>query len=134
MSQIILYDGTCVFCNAATRFIIRHDAQGKFKFASLQSERGRQLIPVSASGKDTESLILLKSDQAFFKSNAVFQIARELDGGWRHLSVFRFLQGRFSDRIYDFIARHRYRLTSRGPECKIQDMSGNARFLTKRAE
>ena len=41
---LILFDGVCNLCNGLVQFIIRRDAKGKFKFASLQSEVGRSLL------------------------------------------------------------------------------------------
>ena len=129
MSQTILFDGNCALCNSATRFIIRHDPHKKFIFIPLHSDKGKQLLTDTEKQKYADSLILLKSGRAFFKSKAVFQIAGELDGSWRFLSVLRFIPSGFSDRIYDLIARNRHRLTDNRGECDIPDMTGNRRFL-----
>ena len=43
MERVVLFDGVCNFCNASVNFIIRHDHDGRFKFAPLQSEYGRQM-------------------------------------------------------------------------------------------
>lgn len=44
MKQIILFDGVCNLCNASVNFIIDHDSQKKFRFASLQSDFAQDLI------------------------------------------------------------------------------------------
>ena len=42
--KIILFDGVCNLCNGAVQFIIKNDDKGKFKFASLQSDFGQQIL------------------------------------------------------------------------------------------
>jgi predicted DCC family thiol-disulfide oxidoreductase YuxK len=41
---IILFDGVCNLCENSVRFVIRHDPEGKFLFAPLQSDYARMLI------------------------------------------------------------------------------------------
>ncbi|BCE16153.1 hypothetical protein RSC3_03509 [Bacillus paralicheniformis] len=38
--RIVLFDGVCNFCDGAVQFIIKHDPEGLFSFASLQSDAG----------------------------------------------------------------------------------------------
>jgi predicted DCC family thiol-disulfide oxidoreductase YuxK len=37
---LVLIDGTCALCNRLARFVIRHDPDGRFRFATLDSARG----------------------------------------------------------------------------------------------
>ena len=41
--RIVLFDGVCNLCVGSVQFIIRHDRERVFRFASLQSEVGRAL-------------------------------------------------------------------------------------------
>ena len=39
---VILFDGVCNLCNSAVQWVIEHDEEGRFDFASLQSDAARQ--------------------------------------------------------------------------------------------
>ena len=41
---VILFDGICNLCNKSVQFVIRNDAHAIFRFASLQSNTGKQLL------------------------------------------------------------------------------------------
>ena len=41
---IILFDGVCNLCNRSVQYVIRHDPDAIFKFASLQGSTGQQLL------------------------------------------------------------------------------------------
>jgi predicted DCC family thiol-disulfide oxidoreductase YuxK len=43
-NAVILFDGVCNLCNGAINFIIDRDKDRKFKFTSLQSEPGQELL------------------------------------------------------------------------------------------
>ena len=43
-APVLLYDGTCGFCNASVQFIIARDRRRTMKFAPLQSDVGLQVI------------------------------------------------------------------------------------------
>ena len=66
---IILFDGICNLCNGAVQFIIRHDPDGKFLFASLQSETGQQLLKqYNLPATDFTSFTLVQDDTVYTKS------------------------------------------------------------------
>lgn len=41
---VVLFDGVCNLCSATVRWIVKHDASGRFRFASLQSEAAHRLL------------------------------------------------------------------------------------------
>jgi predicted DCC family thiol-disulfide oxidoreductase YuxK len=45
---ILLFDGVCKVCNGVVNWLIDRDPKGAFRFASLQSEVGRALLPSMA--------------------------------------------------------------------------------------
>ena len=40
----ILFDGVCYLCMGSIKFIIKRDSNDVFRFASIQSQEGRQLL------------------------------------------------------------------------------------------
>ena len=43
-SNILLFDGVCNLCNYLVTFIINRDINRKFKFTSLQSDKGQAIL------------------------------------------------------------------------------------------
>ena len=75
-NSIILFDGVCNFCNYWINFLIDHDKKNCFKFAALQSEKGRELLEkFNLPIDDYDSFILISNSKVYKKSLAAFEIA-----------------------------------------------------------
>lgn len=127
--HIVLFDGVCNLCNGAVNFIIDHDPQHRFRYASLQSDTGRQLLARHPELAGIDSIVLLADNRVWVKSDAVLQIARYLPGAWRWLAAFRWLPRVLRDGLYDWVARNRYRLFGRSEACRIPTPELRALFL-----
>lgn len=128
---IILFDGVCNLCNSAVQFIIRKDRKDLFRFASLQSDAGKELmaqynLPVTTT---PESIILIKGDAVYQYSAAVLQIARYLGGLWPLAYSFIVLPRFIRDSMYKWIARNRYRWFGRQSSCMLPTPALRAKFL-----
>lgn len=81
---ILLYDGVCGLCNRLVQFILRRDAAGMFRFASLQSavaERALARHGVGASQLETVYVVVdaeLPEERLLARSDAVIFILRQL--------------------------------------------------------
>lgn len=120
--SIIFFDGICVLCNATVKWIIKHDKKNVFKFASLQSDFAKktlqkykplQVIP--------DSIVLLENNTLYVKSDATFQIAKNLSGVYSYVYIFKFLPKSFRDFIYDFIAKNRYKWFGKKELCTLSN-------------
>jgi len=128
--KIILFDGICNLCNSAVTFIIKRDKKDVFRFASLQSDLGNELLRKFAIDPEkTDSLILISEGKAFIKSSAALQIARGLDGGYPLLVVFLLLPKFLRNGVYDFIARNRYDWFGKKENCMIPTPELKSKFL-----
>lgn len=132
--HLILFDGSCGFCNRLVRFVARRDADARFRFASLQGAAGRaalsQFGKLSAS-LDTFHVVGTHHSSAVLLSKAratLFVLAR-LPRPWRWLRVLAFVPMPLLDALYDFVARHRHRLFRRGEACPILTAEERPRFL-----
>lgn len=128
--EIVLFDGVCNLCNAAVNFIIDRDPQNRFRFAALQSDTGRELLnryPLASGPVD--SVVLIRSNRPYVKSDAALEIARHLGGAWPALAVFKIFPRFFRDWVYDLIAKNRYRLFGKQDACRIPTPELKARFL-----
>lgn len=127
--DVILFDGVCNFCNASVNFVIDHDTTRRFRFASLQSAYGQQVLrQYHRSTSDFDTILLLREGQLYQKSTAALEIARHLNG-WRWLYGFRFVPLLLRDAVYGFVARHRYRIFGRSEACRLPTPDEKALFL-----
>ncbi len=129
-TQIILFDGVCNLCNSAVRFVINRDPNGKFKYASLQSEHGKSLLlKFGLRLNDYDTFILIREGKYFSKSTAALLVLSELGGVWRLWYVFMYLPRPIRDFIYGVIAKSRYRIFGRRSDCMVPTVDIQNRFL-----
>lgn len=128
--EIILFDGICNLCNSSINFIIDHDEENHFKFASLQSDFGQQVL--MKYGKNTnefDSIILLKNDTVYQKSEAVVEITKHLSGYWKYFSILGFIPTFLLNFVYDIVAKNRYHFFGKLEVCRLPTPELKARFL-----
>ena len=129
--HIIIFDGVCNFCNGAVNFIIERDSSNVFKFSPMQSERAQELIlkhKVHDVGYDT--FLLIKNEQCFVRTNAAFEITKDLDGPWFIFRAFRIFPCFFRDFVYRIFARNRYNIFGKRATCMIPAREVHDKFLT----
>ncbi len=128
--SIVIFDGVCNLCNASVQFIINRDPQGKFAFIPMHSALAHELMAqheVQNVGGDT--VLLIKDNQCFMYSDAVFEIAKELSGWWYLLNLFKFIPKSIRDYGYRLIARNRYQLFGQRATCMVPSQTVRKRFL-----
>lgn len=117
-SGIILFDGECGVCSRLVTFVVTRDPAGAFRFASLQSEAGQAvLLAAGLSRSDFDTLVLVDAGRVFTKSTAALRIAAKLSGGWPLMRMLAVVPGPLRDRVYDLVARNRFRLFSTRARC-----------------
>ena len=127
---ILLFDGVCNLCNGLVQFIIKRDPKGQFRFSALQSEAGQALLV--EAGLDPSALntvVMFDGGQFYTHSNVPLQIAWHLGGLWRPFYVFKLIPKGIKDRIYDWIARNRYKWFGQKESCMIPTPELKQRFL-----
>jgi predicted DCC family thiol-disulfide oxidoreductase YuxK len=129
-NDIIFYDGTCGLCHGFVKWVLRHDAGGKFQLAPLQGETLRQLVSEQERAKLPDSIVVLTADgQLLMKSAAARYVAERL--GFRATAaLLRLLPRWLADFGYDVIAKTRYRIYGRKQEmCPLVPVELRRRFL-----
>lgn len=128
---VILFDGVCNLCNGFVQFVINHDAEGRFRFTSLQSEAGQKLLAQYATtvAATPETVVLIEQGQVFTHSTAVLRILRGLGGTWQLLYAGVILPRALRDALYRFVARHRYQWFGRQESCMLPTPELVQRFL-----
>ena len=129
--KIILFDGVCNLCSSAVQFIIENDKKDIFRFVSLQSDLGQEITTyLGISSADLDSIILYQPGYAYYyKSQAVFEIAKELGGIYSISTIFSILPSSITDSVYDYIAKNRYKWYGKKEFCMIPTNDIKAKFL-----
>lgn len=144
MSAVILFDGYCLLCKRSVQFVLRHDLQAHFKFASLQSAAAKQLLYKHGGeaglkitlNLDTVALIELDPvsghGEIFTQSRAVIRILQILGKQNKHLTfvalALRLLPTGILNGFYQYLGSHRYQWFGESQECwRLEDFS--ERFL-----
>ena len=129
--KIILFDGVCNLCNSAVQFIIKHDKKDAFRFVALQSDLGLEICKhIGVDQKSMDSIILYEPGIAYYyKSEAALEIASQLGSFYSLLAIFKILPVKFSNFIYAWIARNRYKWFGKKESCMIPTPELKLKFL-----
>jgi len=129
--KIILFDGVCNLCNGFIQFVIKRDKNDLFRYASLQSGIGQQLV--TERNIDTtkiDSVILIEPGEAYYlKSDAALKIARNLKGYRTISKLLNLIPSILRNIVYDLIARYRYAWFGKKDQCMIPTPELRAKFL-----
>ncbi|MFN7115215.1 MAG: thiol-disulfide oxidoreductase DCC family protein [Saprospiraceae bacterium] len=127
---ILLFDGVCNLCNGFVQFIIQRDPQAKFRFAALQSPVGQQLLQAARMPTQELSTVVLWENGRFYThSDVPLRVVQYLGGLWQLLYVFKIIPKSLRDKLYNWIARNRYRWFGQKESCMIPTPELKARFL-----
>jgi predicted DCC family thiol-disulfide oxidoreductase YuxK len=132
-SPVVVYDGVCLLCSRWIRFLLEHDREGRYRFAAMQSESGKQLL--ISHGLDPNSpfsMLLVENDQGYTDTTAIARVLRALpQRRWHCLSatILAFPQ-KMRDVAYRFVARHRYRFFGRSEQCFVPTPEQRSRFMS----
>ena len=129
MERIILFDGVCNLCNKSVQFIIKRDPSGTFKFASLQSKTGQNLLKAHGLSTDINSFVLIEDKRIYVKSTAALRVCTHLSGLWKMLFVFLVVPPFIRDRFYEWIAKNRYKWFGKKDHCLLPLPEWKSRFL-----
>jgi predicted DCC family thiol-disulfide oxidoreductase YuxK len=128
--RIVLFDGVCHLCQWSIQFIISHDPQVYFHFASLQSEIGKELLRSNGLSEHyVSSVVLVESGRIYTGSTAALRIAKQLTFPWCMLYGFMIVPKFIREPIYTFIAKNRYRWFGKDEVCFMPTQELKSRFL-----
>ncbi len=129
--KIILFDGVCNLCNGSVIFILQRERRSSFKFASIQSEAGKELLNWCGLPVDyNQAVILIDTGKTYLGSTAALKIGQTLKFPWSLLSSAGFIVPKFiRDWIYNQIATHRYQWFGQRDVCMVPTESLKTRFL-----
>jgi predicted DCC family thiol-disulfide oxidoreductase YuxK len=128
-SHLVLYDGSCGFCNRSVQFILNNEESNTLLFASLQSETARKLFDsLSIKQPDLNTFYFYSNGILYERSSAAIQVSKYLNKPYRFIGFFSWVPTIFRDGIYRLIATNRHRLAKE--YCYIPQKEQKERFLS----
>ena len=129
MAGVILFDGTCAFCERSVRFIASRD-DGYFKFGASQNPEGRRLLAQYGTTREAaRSLILIEDGRIYLRSTAVLRVAGRLSAPWRYARVLLLVPRPIRDAVYRVVATIRHRIAGQSNACEIPPPEIRARLI-----
>ena len=130
MGWVLFFDGDCAFCSKSVRQVVRLDKLGKVSLAPLQGALSRKLGLTHYAAPDGGSMVLLRESDGkiFTHSDGPIELARIFGGGWRVLTLARFIPKAIRDVAYQWVARNRYRFMGKSNSCQLPDPAILARL------
>jgi predicted DCC family thiol-disulfide oxidoreductase YuxK len=127
---IIIFDGHCVLCSRWANFVLRHDHGSKYRLLAAQSRLGRALyLHWGLDPVNYQTNILLADGIAWLKSEGSIRMLAGLGFPWSVVACCRVLPLKIRDRLYEFVARNRFRLFGRRETCYVPTPEFRGRFL-----
>jgi predicted DCC family thiol-disulfide oxidoreductase YuxK len=127
--MVIAFDGKCGLCDGFVRFLLRHDHDSIFQFASSTSQQGEAIYRHTGQDPDQpSSVVLLKDDSIFLESESAIGAAIALGGVLRLAGTLMWLPRSLRDTAYRYVARNRFRWFGQQSTCDLPESGWSGRF------
>lgn len=127
---VVLFDGTCAFCEGAVIFIANRDPAGYFRFGASQTPAAEALLAAHGVTRESaRSLVLIEDGQVYLRSTASLRIAGRLTWPWSVLRLLLVVPAPVRDAVYRVVALVRHRLAGRSTACEIPPPEIRARMI-----
>jgi predicted DCC family thiol-disulfide oxidoreductase YuxK len=127
---VIVFDGHCAMCSGWARTVLRCDRVGRYRLLPAQTPLGRALYVHYGLDSDRyETNILIEQGRAYVKADSSIRMAEGLGFPFNLAKALRLLPRAAADRVYEFIARNRFRVFGRNDRCMMSLPGWEERFL-----
>jgi len=76
-----------------------------------------------------DSIVLVESGQAFYRSTAILKILKGLGFPFSMAGIYGIVPRAIRDRVYDFVASHRFGWFGRRDTCRLPNAEERSRFV-----
>jgi predicted DCC family thiol-disulfide oxidoreductase YuxK len=126
---IVFYDGVCALCNHAVQRLLKMDRKRRLKFAPLQGETARQLVPESDI-QDLKTLVICDQRGIARHSTAVVRILWQVGGFWSFVgSCLWLIPSPIRNWGYRFVSARRYKWFGKQDACRLPQPGEREQFL-----
>jgi predicted DCC family thiol-disulfide oxidoreductase YuxK len=120
MHGVVLFDGTCAFCERSVKFIAKRDPEKYFRFGASQTPQARELLAQHGFTRESaRSLVLIEDGQVYLRSTASLRIARRLRWPWSMAGALLIVPRPIRDAAYRVVAAIRHRIAGTSNACEI---------------
>lgn len=129
--KIILFDGECNLCDWSVHILLKNDPNDIFRFASLQSDIGKEIQDQYSIDSSKMDSVILIDDYVHYKSktSAIFSITRSMGGLWRLFIIFWIVPKPIRDTVYTYITKRRYQWFGKKNTCMVMSDDIRHKFL-----
>ncbi|MDB5766748.1 MAG: hypothetical protein JWQ61_1562 [Collimonas fungivorans] len=128
--MIIVFDAKCLLCSRWVQFLLKHDQRRVFRFASIQSKAGMDLLARAGLKITTlETLLLVDGRRTYQHTAAIFRVLHQLGFPWKLAWIAWLLPSFIRDALYRWAARNRYRIFGRSDACFLPNAEHRLRFM-----
>ncbi len=129
VQPIVFFDGVCGLCNMFVDLLLAIDTEGVLLFAPLQGETARRALGPLAHDVNAWSIILLDPKGQWAHSDAALRIFGHVGWPWSLLTLLAIVPRDLRDRVYEYVAVHRYAWFGKKGTCRLPTAEERARFL-----
>ncbi len=117
----ILFDSKCNLCSKTVKRVMKLDKNKLFTFISNNSKYGKEIIKENnLNSITTETIVLFTTENEFLiKSDAAISIAVKLNPLFLIFNLLFVIPKNIRDRIYDYVAKNRYKWFGENDNCEI---------------
>jgi predicted DCC family thiol-disulfide oxidoreductase YuxK len=131
---ILLYDGSCGFCQSSVQWVLRRDRRQTLRFAPLQGTVGGEILARHATLVHADSVVWVEdpggpAERLLIKADAGAAVLGYLGGGYRWFTALWISPRVVRDWVYDMVARHRHRIPLAPDACLMPTDEERRRFL-----
>ena len=121
LKNTILFDSKCNLCSKTVKRVMKLDKNKLFTFISDKSEYGKNIISKNnLNSITTETIVLFTTEEKFLiKSDAAISIAVKLNPLFVIFNILFAIPKRIRDKVYDYIAKNRYKWFGKNESCDI---------------
>jgi len=127
---VVLFDGTCAFCEGSVRFMARRDRAGYLRFGASQSPQAAEILArYGVNRESARSIIFIEDGHVYLRSTATLRIARHLGFPWKLAAALLWIPVPLRDAVYRVVAAVRHRLAGRSNACEIPPPEIRSRLI-----
>lgn len=116
--NILFYDGNCGFCSFWVQFFSERDKSKKIYYAPLQGQTAQSILPQNFN-QSLDTVVFYYEGNYLIKSEAILRALKEIKYAPDLLLLAQLIPKFLLNKVYDFIARYRYKLFGQESICPI---------------
>ncbi|GLR18570.1 thiol-disulfide oxidoreductase DCC family protein [Portibacter lacus] len=129
-NNVVFFDSQCVLCGNLLKLLLKIDRNEKLRFASLQSEFSRSMLPSEfVEAANYKSVAFLKDGELYFYSSAVIELFSTIGFPWMIFKIGYILPKKWRDKLYMKVSNNRYSWFGKSEACMLPDEKLAPRFV-----